>query len=44
MSINVKDITIGEGLPKVCVPIVEANDEAFLDKLNEFDQLDVDSI
>ena len=44
MSINVKDITIGEGLPKVCVPIVEDNDEAILDKLKEFDQLDVDII
>lgn len=44
MSINVKDITIGEGLPKVCVPIVEDNDEAILDKLKEFDQLDVDIV
>ena len=44
MSINVKAITIGEGLPKVCVPIVEDNDEAILDKLKEFDQLDVDII
>ena len=44
MSINVKDITIGEGLPKVCVPIVESHDEAILNKLKEFNELEVDMI
>ena len=44
MSIEIKGVIIGEGKPKVCVPIVEDNDEAILDKLKEFDQLDVDII
>ena len=28
MSIEIKGVIIGEGKPKVCVPIVESHDEA----------------
>ncbi len=30
MSIEIKGVIIGEGKPKVCVPIVESHDEAIL--------------
>ena len=30
MSIEIKGVIIGEGKPKVCVPIVESHDEATL--------------
>ena len=33
MSIEIKGVIIGEGKPKVCVPIVESHDEAILNKL-----------
>ena len=36
MSIEIKGVIIGEGKPKVCVPIVESHDEAILNKLKEF--------
>lgn len=44
MSIKVKEVIIGEGKPKVCVPVVENNDEDIISKLKEFDQLDIDLI
>ena len=33
-----------KGKPKVCVPIVESHDEAILNKLKEFNELEVDMI
>ena len=44
MSIEIKGVIIGEGKPKVCVPIVESHDEAILNKLKEFNELEVDMI
>ena len=44
MSIEIKGVIIGEGKPKVCVPIVEDHDEAILNKLKEFNELEVDMI
>lgn len=44
MSINIKGITIGEGVPKVCVPVVETKDETIINQLKELDQLDLDLI
>lgn len=44
MSITVKNIIIGEGKPKVCVPVVEDNDEDIIGRLKELDQLDIDLI
>ena len=44
MSIEIKGVIIGEGKPKVCVPIVESQDEAILNKLKEFNELEVDMI
>lgn len=44
MSINIKGITIGEGIPKVCVPVVETKDETIINQLKELDQLDLDLI
>ena len=40
MSIEIKGVIIGEGKPKVCVPIVESHDEAILNKLKEFNELE----
>lgn len=44
MSIVVKDVIIGEGKPKVCVPVVENNDKEIITKLKELNQLDIDLI
>lgn len=44
MSIKVKDMIIGVGKPKVCVPVVEENDKDILEKLKDLDQLDIDLI
>lgn len=44
MSIKVKDIVIGEGKPKVCVPVVEDNNGDIIARLKELDQLDIDLI
>lgn len=44
MSVEVKDIIIGEGKPKVCVPVVEDNGNDIIDRLKEMDALDVDLI
>ena len=44
MNIKVKDMIIGEGKPKVCVPVVENNDQDIINRLKEMDQLNVDLI
>lgn len=44
MSVKVKNIIIGEGKPKICVPVVENNDQDILTKLKELDKLDIDLI
>ena len=43
-EIKVKNITIGSGLPKICVPIVETSSNAIKQKLSDFNRPDIDLI
>ena len=40
----VKDVCIGEGKPKICLPIVGHNDEEILSQLDSFQDLTYDLI
>ena len=42
--IQVKDIKIGTGLPKICVPIVETTQEQILNCAQEIDREVVDLV
>ena len=42
--IKIKDSIIGEGIPKICVPIVEKTQEAILDQAQEIVSESVDIV
>lgn len=43
-SIRVRDLEIGEGLPKICVPIVGTTEEEIVAEARTFDSLDLDLV
>lgn len=42
--VQVRNIKIGEGMPKICVPLVEKNKQAFLDSTKELKNIDLDLV
>lgn len=44
MNVAIKNIVIGEGKPKICVPVVEKQYDAILNRLQELDTMDFDLI
>lgn len=42
--VQVRNIKIGEGMPKICVPLVEKNKQAFLDSAKELKNIDLDLV
>nr|WP_317360145.1 type I 3-dehydroquinate dehydratase [uncultured Tyzzerella sp.] len=42
--INIKNVKIGEGLPKICVPLIIQNDEEILEKIEELKLVKLDLI
>ena len=43
-ELQIKQLTIGNGFPKICVPIVATNEEQLLSGLKDFDRPDIDLI
>lgn len=43
-EIKIKTVTIGTGLPKICVPIVETSTDAIMKKITNFNRPDIDLI
>ena len=43
-TVHVKNITIGEGIPKICVPIVAPSGDAILKEARRFAGLPVDLV
>lgn len=41
-TLTVNSVTIGEGMPKICVPIVATNETMLLEQLRDFDRPDID--
>ena len=41
---KVKNITIGEGMPKVCVPVINRNHQDIIAELMRLEKLDIDLI
>lgn len=42
--VQVRNIKIGEGMPKICVPLVEKNKQAFLGSAKELKNIDLDLV
>ena len=42
--VTVRNLTIGEGMPKICVPIVETTEEAIIKRAEELMEYPVDLV